>query len=91
MINITDYTVNQLLLAAGISRGMKRSLLVRTIKLSESYYTKQMKNNNFLKLIQAIKLMPLDKDMIEYKNIGTLQKMIGKFIYSTGENHEGQV
>jgi len=88
MIKSVDYTVTQMLLAAGISRNIKRSTLVRTLNISESYYTKMMKNSDFTKLIGSFQSLELDNDELNYNGLGTLEKTVGKFLYNLGQKNE---
>lgn len=83
-----DFTVTQMLLAAGMAKRVKRSSLVRVLDISESYYTKQSKDNSFMKLVDSFRMMPKDKDLEEYKGMGTLLMMVGKYIYTFGDNYE---
>lgn len=85
MIQAKQYTVRQLLVAAGLVKHISRTTLMRDIGVSQSYLTKLTKDRNFDKLTSALQAMPLDKDMQQTYSLAVLFKMIGKFLYTIGE------
>ena len=88
MIDITDYTMKQLLLACGKVRGVRRTNLIKMIKLSNGYVTKMDNDKKFLDLLKAFQLLEPDEDTKEMQGLSTLLKDVARLIYRLGEKND---
>lgn len=84
-MNLNSFTVMQLLIACGMSRGLSRREICKKADASPAYIVKCMKDDKFLKLVTYFKAMPYDKDTVEYKGLSTLYMDIGRLFYQNGE------
>ena len=83
---MNDFTLKQLLIAAGLSKGITRTEICRVAECGNSYISKNLNNPEFRKLKQRFSELPEDKDTKEYKGVGTLFMEVGRFLYFEGEN-----
>lgn len=83
-MNLNNFTLSQLLLAAGKARGMNTASLCKYVNCSEAYLYKLLKNKDFLKIVEQMKGLDVDSDNVLFVNIGTLYADIGKYLYNNG-------
>lgn len=84
---LNNFTVKQLLIAAGLARHLTRTEICRVTGCVNSYITKSLNNSEFTRLVTKFEKLPADKDTKEYKGLGTLLMEVGRLFYQEGENN----
>lgn len=82
---LNQFTVTQMIVAAGLSRKLQRREICRMANCNISYITRLLRNDNFHQLVTLFESLPFDGDSKIYNGIGTLYLDIGRLTYSEGE------
>lgn len=82
-----NFTLRQMVIAAGIARGIDRNQIIRLANCSLNSYHKALKTNGFEEFVIALRTMPIDPDNKEFKGIGTLFIDIARILYNIGERN----
>ena len=82
---VNSFTLKQLLIAAGLARGIRRAEICRVVDCVQSYITKNLNDENFTKIVIFFKALPADTDTLKYNGVGTLMLDVARLIYSEGE------
>lgn len=89
-MDVKNFTVKQLLIAVGLAKGISRAEIGRVVECSQSYITKNIKNDEFNNLLEMFKLLQYDKDTAGYNNnVGKLLMESGRILYSEGNKING--
>jgi hypothetical protein len=84
---LNNFTVKQLLIAAGLARKLSRTEICRVTGCVTSYITKSLNRPDFTRLVDRFQKLPADKDTNEYKGLGTLLMEVGRLLYLEGEHN----
>lgn len=79
-----SFTVTQMMLAAGLSRGVRPSTLARLLNISLSYISKLKDDPIFRDLVVQMKALPPDSDHKEFHGLSTLYTDAGRMLYNYG-------
>lgn len=91
-VNLNEYTMKQLLLAAALARKIRRKDIVNMLSISESYYTKMTADPGcpFYRFVDMFRLLEPDEETRIYKGVTTLQKEVARLIYKLADVEENK-
>ena len=85
---IKNYTIKQLIIAAGLTRKLDRKEICRIADCVNSYITYVTHTVGFNEIQSMFDHLPYDKDTKEYKGLGTILMDIARLLYNLGEKSE---
>jgi hypothetical protein len=90
MINsgIDGFTVTQLEMAAGLARGMDRRAVCTMLNVTNPYFTKCLRREEFVAIINEMIKIPIDAEMKPLIR-ASLRKMAGYLIYHWSDENDG--